>query len=73
MNAGTDLARDIETGFFNRLSLTPVRGIALLSGTLAGVVFAMFQAIVYLAMASRSASRSSPGSSACSCCSGSPG
>ena len=26
MNAGTDLARDIQTGFFSRLSLTPVRG-----------------------------------------------
>jgi ABC-2 type transport system permease protein len=49
MNAGTDLARDIETGFFNRLSLTPVRGVALLVGTLAGVVvFAVLQAIVYL-------------------------
>jgi ABC-2 type transport system permease protein len=51
MNAGTDLARDIETGFFNRLSLTPVRGVALLVGTLAGVVvFAVLQAIVYLAI-----------------------
>jgi ABC-2 type transport system permease protein len=29
MNAGTDLARDIQTGFLNRLSLTPVRGVAL--------------------------------------------
>jgi ABC-2 type transport system permease protein len=49
MNAGTDLARDIETGFFNRLSLTPVRGVALLLGTLAGVVvFAVLQAIAYL-------------------------
>jgi ABC-2 type transport system permease protein len=49
MNAGTDLARDIETGFFNRLSLTPVRGVALLVGTLAGVVvFAVLQAIAYL-------------------------
>jgi ABC-2 type transport system permease protein len=51
MNAGTDLARDIETGFFNRLSLTPVRGVALLVGTLAGVVvFAVLQAIAYLAI-----------------------
>jgi ABC-2 type transport system permease protein len=36
MNAGTDLARDIETGFLNRLALTPLRGAALLSGLLAG-------------------------------------
>ena len=27
MNAGTDLARDIQTGFLNRLSLTPMRGV----------------------------------------------
>ena len=26
MNAGTDLARDIQTGFLNRLSLTSMRG-----------------------------------------------
>ena len=31
MNTGTDLARDIQTGFLNRLTLTPMRGIALLS------------------------------------------
>ncbi len=36
MNSGTDLARDIETGFLNRLALTPLRGAALLSGLLAG-------------------------------------
>src|SRR5438093_492848 len=38
MNAGTDLARDIQTGFLSRLSLTPMRGIALLTGQLGGVV-----------------------------------
>lgn len=38
MNAGTDLARDIQTGFLSRLSLTPLRGSALLAGTLGGVV-----------------------------------
>jgi ABC-2 type transport system permease protein len=49
MNAGTDLARDIETGFFNRLALTPIRGTALLVGSLAGiVVLALMQAVVYL-------------------------
>src|SRR2546421_9934917 len=37
MNAGTDLARDIQTGFLNRLSLTPMRGVALLGGQLGGV------------------------------------
>src|SRR5437868_8028817 len=51
MNAGTDLARDIQTGFLNRLSLTPMRGIALLAGQLGGVVtLGIVQAIVYLSV-----------------------
>jgi ABC-2 type transport system permease protein len=51
MNAGTDLARDIQTGFVNRLALTPMRGIALLAGQLGGiVVMGLVQAIVYLAV-----------------------
>ena len=51
MNAGTDLARDIQTGFLNRLALTPMRGIALLAGQLGGiVVMGLVQAIVYLAV-----------------------
>ena len=49
MNSGTDLARDIETGFLNRLALTPLRGAALLSGLLAGaVVLGLVQAVTYL-------------------------
>jgi ABC-2 type transport system permease protein len=49
MNAGTDLARDIETGFLNRLALTPLRGAALLSGLLAGaVMLGLLQAVTYL-------------------------
>jgi ABC-2 type transport system permease protein len=49
MNAGTDLARDIQTGFLSRLSLTPMRGIALLAGQLGGVVtMGVVQATVYL-------------------------
>jgi ABC-2 type transport system permease protein len=51
INAGADLARDIQTGFLNRLSLTPMRGSALLAGQLVGVmVLGVFQAIVYLAV-----------------------
>ena len=51
MNAGTDLARDIQTGFLNRLSLTPMRGVALLAGQLGGTItLGLFQAIVYLAV-----------------------
>ena len=49
MNSGTDLARDIETGFLNRMALTPLRGAALLSGLLAGaVVLGLLQAVTYL-------------------------
>jgi ABC-2 type transport system permease protein len=49
MNGGTDLARDIQTGFFNRLSLTPMHGTAILVGTLAGVVaLGLAQAVIYL-------------------------
>ena len=49
MNAGTDLARDIQTGFLNRLALTPIRGIALLAGQLGGIaVMGVVQAVVYL-------------------------
>ncbi len=49
LNAGTDLARDIETGFLNRLALTPLRGGALLSGLLAGAaLLGVIQAATYL-------------------------
>ena len=51
MNAGTDLARDIQTGFLNRLSLTSMRGSALLAGQLAGVVvLGVIQAAFYIAV-----------------------
>jgi ABC-2 type transport system permease protein len=51
MNAGTDLARDIQTGFVNRLSLTALRDWALLSGQLSGVVIlGVVQAVVYIAV-----------------------
>ena len=50
-NAGTDLARDIQTGFLNRLALTPLRGTALLAGQLAGVVvLGLAQSILYLSV-----------------------
>ncbi len=51
MNAGTDLARDIQTGFLNRLSLTSLRGSALLAGLLSGiVVLGLIQAVFYVAV-----------------------
>jgi ABC-2 type transport system permease protein len=51
MNTGTDLARDIQTGFMSRLSLTPMRDVALLLGQLGGtLVLGLFQAAVYIAV-----------------------
>jgi ABC-2 type transport system permease protein len=51
MNAGTDLARDVQTGFMNRLALSPMRSIALLAGQLGGVaVTGLAQAVFYLAV-----------------------
>jgi ABC-2 type transport system permease protein len=50
--AGTDLGRDIDTGFLNRLALTPVRGAALLVGQIGGVLaLATIQATIYLGVA----------------------
>jgi len=49
--AGTDLARDVDTGFLNRLALTPMRGTALLVGQLGGATaMGVVQAIVYLSI-----------------------
>ena len=51
ITAGADLARDIESGFFDRLSLTPMRPVALLAGMLAGVVaLGVLQGVVFLAI-----------------------
>jgi ABC-2 type transport system permease protein len=51
LNGGSDLARDIQSGFLNRLALTPMRGSALIAGHLAGVVvLGLMQACVYLAL-----------------------
>jgi ABC-2 type transport system permease protein len=51
MNAGTDLARDIQTGFLNRLALTPMHGGALIAGQLGGIAFMGFvQSVFYLAV-----------------------
>ena len=48
-NGGADLARDIETGFFDRLALTPMSGGALIVAQLAGVVaLGVLQALIYL-------------------------
>jgi ABC-2 type transport system permease protein len=51
VNANVEFARDIQTGFLNRLALTPVRGMVLLLGQLGGLlVIALVQAVFYLAV-----------------------
>ena len=49
INAGTSLARDVETGFIKRLAMTPMKRTALLAGQLIGsMVVAFVSACVYL-------------------------
>ena len=49
-SAGTNVANDVETGFLNRLALTPLRRTSLLLGQLAGaLVLGLIQAITFLA------------------------
>ncbi len=56
--AGSQLGEDIRTGFALRLSLTPLRGSLLLLAQLGGVVaFAVFQAIIFLAVGIASGAR----------------
>ena len=51
INAGSSLARDIETGFLKRLAMTPMQRAALLLGNLAGVMtVALVSALIYLAV-----------------------
>jgi ABC-2 type transport system permease protein len=42
INSAVELGRDIETGFLNRLALTPASGAALMLGNLAGAVALVF-------------------------------
>src|SRR5204862_31495 len=51
VDAGTDLAGDIQTGFLSRRTLTPMRRLAVLGGQLGGVVtMGLVQAVVYLSV-----------------------
>ena len=48
-SAGTNVANDIESGFLNRLSLTPLKRVALMMGQLAGIVaLGLIQALTFL-------------------------
>ena len=49
LNGGQDLARDIESGFLDRLAMTPMSGGALLAGQLGGALFmGVLSAAIYL-------------------------
>ena len=51
INANVEFARDVQTGFLNRLALTPVRALVLLVGQLGGLLtIALVQAVFYLAV-----------------------
>jgi ABC-2 type transport system permease protein len=48
-NTGTGIATDVESGFINRMALTPMRGEALIVAQLAGaVVLGIIQAVLFL-------------------------
>jgi ABC-2 type transport system permease protein len=49
INTGTNLAQDIESGFFDRLALTPLNRVALIGGLLVGVgALGALQSAVYI-------------------------
>jgi ABC-2 type transport system permease protein len=51
INTGTNLAEDIESGFFNRLALTPLHRVSLISGLLVGVAaLGAMQSAVYISL-----------------------
>jgi ABC-2 type transport system permease protein len=48
-SAGTNVASDIESGFLNRLSLTPLRRVALMMGQLTGILaLGLVQALTFV-------------------------
>jgi ABC-2 type transport system permease protein len=48
-SAGTNVASDIETGFLNRLSLTPLRRVSLMLGQLTGILaLGLIQALTFV-------------------------
>ncbi|HEX3692159.1 MAG TPA: ABC transporter permease [Solirubrobacteraceae bacterium] len=51
INTGTNLAEDIESGFFHRLALTPMHRVSLLAGILLGVgALGAIQSTAYIAI-----------------------
>jgi ABC-2 type transport system permease protein len=51
LNTGTDVSTDVETGFMNRLAMTPLGGPSLLAGMLGGAMaIAVIQTVFYIAI-----------------------
>jgi ABC-2 type transport system permease protein len=51
IGTGQNLAEDRQSGFFNRMQLTPIRPVALVAGQLAGTLaLGLFQAATYIAV-----------------------
>lgn len=51
LNTGTDVSTDVETGFMNRLAMTPLGGPSLLAGMLGGAMaIAVIQTLFYIAI-----------------------
>jgi ABC-2 type transport system permease protein len=50
-SAGTNIASDIESGFLNRLALTPLRRVSLMLGQLTGILaLGLIQAVTFVAV-----------------------
>jgi len=52
VNANVEFARDVQSGFLNRLALTPVRSLVLLVGQLGGLLLLVLEVLIALAFAS---------------------
>jgi ABC-2 type transport system permease protein len=51
ISAGTNIASDIESGFLNRLALTPLKRVALMLGQLTGILaLGLIQALTFVAV-----------------------
>ena len=69
ITAGTELATDIDTGFLDRLQLTPLRRVTILVGQMAGATtLALIGALAYLVVGICPGSTSRAAPAARSCC-----
>ena len=68
INTGTNLAEDIESGFFHRLALTPMRRLSLIGGLLVGVAaLGALQSAMYILLGLIAGAHLRPADGACRC------